>query len=94
MIHLLPLALAKAKWKIPGFEESSSDSIVAERIVSATTLIPGKRPTNRVAKGFANAFPTATGLRNRVRVSEAAQLSDRSAGARFNFLAYDFGRLA
>jgi hypothetical protein len=91
MIHLLPLALATAKWKIPGFEESSS---VAERIVSATTLIPGKRPTNRVAKGFANAFPTATGLRNRVRVSDAAQLSDRSAGARFNFLAYDFGRLA
>ena len=34
MIHLLPLALAKAKWKIPGFEESSSESIVAERIVS------------------------------------------------------------
>jgi hypothetical protein len=58
MIHLLPLALAKAKWKIPGFEESSSDSIVAERIVSATTLIPGKRPTNRVAKGYCECFST------------------------------------
>jgi hypothetical protein len=39
MIHLLPLALAKAKWKIPGFEESSSDSIVAERIEIVTKLI-------------------------------------------------------
>ena len=54
MIHLLPLALAKAKWKIPGFEESSSDSIVAERIVSATIPRQAETPAIRVAKTYCN----------------------------------------
>ena len=60
MIHLLPLALAKAKWKIPGFEtESSSDSIVAERNVCALISACAEWLHFALHKGIAVDFPMA-----------------------------------